>query len=148
MASPTRRVLQTYVLKGGKLVLIATEDTPGTSSGIGGVTWVWKEFHGSDGKSIILAQPEQYTLQFLADGKVSIRADCNRGSGTYTLDGNNLSLSIMAMTMAACPPESLSDQYVRNLNDAASYEFHDGRLQLNLKNNSVTMIFAAETKGN
>jgi heat shock protein HslJ len=148
MPSPTRRVLQAYALKSGKLVLTGTRDAHVTSPGIVGGTWDWEQFQGGDGRSIVVAKPEQYTVQFLADGKVSVRADCNRGSGSYEIDGHGLSISVMAMTMAACPPESLSDQYVRNLNDAASYALHDGRLQLNLSENSGTMTFVREKQGN
>ena len=148
MPSPTRRLLQTFALKSGKLVLTATEDATVTLPDIVGVTWKWEKFEGGDSRTIVVDRPEQYTVQFLADGKVSIRADCNWGSGAYKLNGSSLSVSIMAMTMAACPPESLSDQYVRDLNDVASYAIYDGKLHLNLKASTGTMVFVPEKQGN
>ena len=142
MTSTTRRVVQTYSLEKGKLVLTATQDTTTTLPGIVGVTWKWEKLKGTDGRSIVVDQPEHYTVEFLVDGKVSIRADCNRGSGTYKVDESSLSVSIMVLTRAACPPESLSDGYVRDLNRVASYALQDGKLHLGLKDNSGTMVFA------
>jgi hypothetical protein len=43
--------------------------------------------------------------------------------------------------MAACPPDSLSDEYQRLLVDVVSYVFEDGNLYLAIKYDSGIMKF-------
>jgi heat shock protein HslJ len=106
-----------------------------------GVVWKWEEFQSSDGSMVKPENPEAYTLEFLPDGSLGIQADCNRVVGTYTVDGSRLTLQATAMTMAACPPGSLSTQYLEYLNGVVSYVFEDGNLFLALKYDSGIMKF-------
>jgi heat shock protein HslJ len=69
------------------------------------------------------------------------------GNGTYTAENDGrapsgrIDIEIMAMTMAMCPPESLSDRFVQYLNEAAIY-FYDGEnLLFDLPADSGTMTF-------
>ncbi len=144
MASPSRQVMQTYSLHGKSLVLVSSKNGEPAAS-LSGTIWQWETLQGSTKETIAVDRPGNYTIAFLPDGKVSIRADCNRGSGTYRVKGNHLAISILALTRAACPPESLSDQYIRYLNDVASYAFESGRVSLNLKMGGGSMVF---TPGN
>ena len=107
-----------------------------------GVVWTWVEFQSSDETVVKPEDPAAYTLEFLPDGKLSLQADCNRATGTYTVDGSSLTLEVMGMTKAACPPGSLSDQYLEYLNNVVSYVFRDGNLYLALKFDSGIMEFA------
>jgi len=50
---------------------------------------------------------------------------------------------VQAMTRAMCPPGSLSDQFVKNLNAAGVWFVHDGDLYIDLFADSGTMRFAA-----
>jgi para-nitrobenzyl esterase len=60
--------------------------------------------------------PSKYTLSFGADGRLSARIDCNRGSAAWTSpEAGRLQLGPMALTRAMCPPGSLHDQIVRQL---------------------------------
>jgi heat shock protein HslJ len=43
------------------------------------------------------------TLVFQPDGRVAIESGCNTGSAAYTIDGQTLSLSAIAVTKRACP---------------------------------------------
>ena len=52
--------------------------------------WSWKETVMSDGKRISPDVPGRYTVLFQAGGKVAVQADCNRGTGTYALNGSAL----------------------------------------------------------
>jgi len=86
--------------------------------------------------------PERYTIQLLPDGRFHLRSDCNRGSGTYTLEGSHISFELGPMTMAACPIESLSDEFVRELDAAAITFMEDDDLFIDLKFDSGTMRFS------
>jgi heat shock protein HslJ len=148
MCCPSQQVVQTYALEGDQLV-----QTSGTGEGEGGeqtltgVVWQWTTFVDPL-NTITVDDPAQYTVEFKTDGNVSAKADCNQGNGTYTVEssetasGGNIDIEIMAMTMAMCPPESLSDQFVQYLNEAVIY-FYDGEnLGLDLPVDSGTMLFA------
>jgi hypothetical protein len=73
---------------------------------------------------------------------VSIKADCNNAGGSYTGDGSRLTIQIGPMTMAACPPESRSDQFVQLLGGAAIYFFEEDNLYIDLMADGGTMAFA------
>ena len=57
-------------------------------------------------ESFFVDQPENYSLTFNADGKVAIKADCNKATGSYQSEETNLAIKIGGMTRTACPPES------------------------------------------
>jgi hypothetical protein len=70
---------------------------------------------------IRIDQPDLYTLRFVSDNGFMLRADCNRGGGTYTREENRLGLQVTRVTRAACPPGSLSDDYLRHLNEVYGF---------------------------
>lgn len=115
---------------------------PAGTTGLTGGIWVWLETQYGDGSTQAVDDPTRYTLEFMTDGSVAVGADCNRGTGTYTADGESLTISIMAMTMAACPEGSLSDKFVQELNSAATHVMQDGNLFINMKLDSGNMKFA------
>jgi heat shock protein HslJ len=142
MCCPTQQVVQSYALEGEQLVL-----TSSGSPSLTGVVWQWTSFTDPLSKTTV-DDPTLYTVEFRTDGSVSAKADCNQGNGTYTAEGGgsapsgSIDIEIMAMTMAMCPPGSLSDQFVQYLNEAAIY-FYDGEnLGLDLPADSGTMLFS------
>jgi heat shock protein HslJ len=113
-----------------------------------GVVWEWIGFTDPVDEPLVIADPAQYTVEFMADGTVAAKADCNNGAGSYTAAEGSISITIGAMTMALCPPESYSDQFVEYLNAVAVYSFIEGDLLLDLPIDSGTLRFqaaAAET---
>jgi heat shock protein HslJ len=107
---------------------LAGAQEPGAE--LSGITWELQEVTGFDGAVIIVAEPERYTLEFDDGGRIFAGLDCNRGMGSYELDGNELELSGIASTLALCPPDSLYDLYVARLNDVASFELAASQLTL------------------
>ncbi len=110
-------------------------------SGLLDKVWTWKRFTDPTGADISIDQPSQYQLLFQADGMVNIVADCNNGFGQYAVDGSGLWIEIQGMTMAMCPPDSLSDQYIAYLDAAATYLFDGNTLIINLMVDSWNMYF-------
>jgi heat shock protein HslJ len=75
--------------------------------------------------------PARYTLELQPDGRASIRADCNRGTGTWTSEGaSRLTFGAIAATRAMCTPGSLSDTYLAQFEWVRSYVLRDGHLFL------------------
>jgi heat shock protein HslJ len=91
------------------------------------------------------ANPVNYTVEFMADGSVAIQADCNRVGGSYTIDGKSIAIVLGPSTLAACPEDSLGERFASQLAGAASYFFRGGDLYLDLKYDSGTMSFEAQS---
>ena len=104
----------------------AMTESQGTT--ITGMTWKLQEVQEMSDNTIAIEDPDKYTLELQPDGKATVRADCNFGHGTYTMNGNQLSIEINTLTRAMCPPDSLSDQYINILNEANSYVLEGGNL--------------------
>jgi uncharacterized protein/heat shock protein HslJ len=74
---------------------------------------------------------DSYTLEFVDESAVRVRADCNRGQGTYERTGDSgLQLGPMAVTQALCPPDSLHDRYLSDLSYVRSFIARDGHIFL------------------
>jgi heat shock protein HslJ len=81
-----------------------------------GVTWQWVSSVRDDGNRAIPSDPSRYTIEFLADGRVMVQADCNRGSGQYTQGpGAAIAIGPLATTRVACPPGSLDTRFLGDL---------------------------------
>jgi len=63
-----------------------------------------------------------YTLEFPSDERLSVRADCNRCNGGYSLIDGTLEIGLLACTLAACPPGSLDGPYLSALGSATTLE--------------------------
>lgn len=108
-----------------------------------GTIWIWDRFADSGEKgSFLLPYPAAYRLELLPEGKYSLQADCNRGSGSYTLEGSRLTLNPGPMTLAECRPGSRSSQFLGMLPQVATYVLKGDVLYLNLKVDSGDMVFS------
>lgn len=77
------------------------------------------------------ADASDYTVEFLPDGTVAIKADCNRGTGSWSSEADGvLSFGPIASTKALCPLESLSEDLLSQFQWVRSYTFEDGNLYL------------------
>lgn len=141
MCCPTRRVVQRFVLRDNRLIKTSEEVRGKTDQMLTGTVWKWQETASPDHTTTAPPNPENYTLNLLPDGKVSIRADCNLGGGVYSWNGSEISIEITYTTRAACPPESLEGRYIRDLNAAAHYRMEGDFLYIDLKNDAGTMKF-------
>ena len=104
------------------------------------ITWQWVETITPVGITTV-EDPEKYTLELLPDGQFRITADCNSGSGSYTLEEGHISLEIGPMTRAECGPDSLDDEFLRDLGAAVIYFLEGANLYFDLMYDSGTMRF-------
>ncbi len=111
-------------------------------SEIVGVVWRLREIQRTNGQTVVVDEPDKYTLELLPNGQVRIRADCNRGFGSYTMKGSEISFHRTAYTRAACPPGSLFDVYTRNLEEANSYVVEGDTLHITYGIDGGIMKFA------
>jgi para-nitrobenzyl esterase len=103
------------------------------------VAWEWVSFT-TPVEEITIDAPERYTVQFMKEERVAMKADCNRGNGPYTLGADRqIAFGPFALTRMMCPPGSLSDRFVKELGRATSYFLQDGDLFLELPVDSGTL---------
>jgi heat shock protein HslJ len=121
----------------------ASQPAPsGTGQPLAGPVWKWTTTQMNDGSSKTPSDPNNYLIEFLANGHVAVQADCNRVAGTYTANGDHLAITLGPSTLAACPPGSLGDEFVKQLVNISSYLFKGENLILEIKMDSGSMIFA------
>jgi heat shock protein HslJ len=129
----------------------ATQAAQPAPSGAGqqltGTVWKWMITQMNDDSRKTPDDPNNYLIEFLADGQVAVQADCNRVAGTYVVTGNQLAITLGPSTLAACPPGSLGDEFVRQLGNISSYLFNGDNLILEIKLDSGTMTFAPSAPG-
>jgi heat shock protein HslJ len=107
-----------------------------------GVQWGLTELTETQPASqSIIPDPENYTLVFQPDGGLQILADCNSGFGSYTIDGDSMTIEIGVLTTAVCGAESLSSLFLDLLERVGSYELSQEELVLNLAEVAGTMRF-------
>lgn len=109
-----------------------------------GTVWALHHIQMNDGQRLVANPPEHYTVEFMDDGSLAVRADCNWGRGSFTTpEPHRLSVQPIATTRAACPDGSIGDAFVRSLNNANSFFFEEGHLVIELMYDSGTMQFSA-----
>lgn len=142
MCCPTKKVVQEFILNHGRLTKTSEklEGEPEQAIIIGTV-WKWQQTIYPDDTRAAPVNSDNYTLKLLSDGKVNIRADCNLGGGIYALREHEIYIEITHTTRAACPPGSLEQNYIRDLNAAAVYFFEADVLYVNLKYGAGRMKF-------
>ncbi len=70
----------------------------------------------------VISDPQNYTLQFSDDGRVSVQADCNRCFGNYETNGNAITIGpALGCTRAFCGEDSFFDEYVIALGSATTF---------------------------
>jgi len=115
-----------------------TSDGPPTAV-LTGTRWQLVEIQ-SMSDEVDTARPDDptlYTLSFHPDSSVALRLNCNRGTGSWSVQpssdtGGSLRFGPIAMTRALCPPPSLDERIAADLSFVRSYTLADGRLHLSL----------------
>ncbi|MFM1897087.1 MAG: hypothetical protein RLZZ385_2161 [Pseudomonadota bacterium] len=74
--------------------------------------------------------PAKYTVRFRSEGRLQVESDCNRGGGTWRQDGSSVEFEGVYSTQAMCPPGSLHNRFMMNLNTVRSFVTRDGNLFL------------------
>lgn len=103
--------------------------------------WQWTGT-ATPAETIDSPAPERYTLELAPNGRLLVRADCNRGTGSFRIGAGTIALGPIATTRMACPPGSLDARYLADLQRAARFFVAGGVLHLELPADAGTMRFA------
>jgi heat shock protein HslJ len=79
----------------------------------------------------------RYTITFADNGTAAIKADCNNVTAAYTTTpGGSITITPGPTTLAACPPDSMGQQFVAALSAVTSYSVNGNELVLRQPDNS------------
>jgi heat shock protein HslJ len=112
-----------------KITLTLREDAPVVDSALEGTTWTVTGTVQGDGTSSLDTQPATLLLQ---GGTAQVFAGCNTGSGTYTVDGANITFGAITLTKKACdaPATSLEATVVGVLTGTVGFDIEGTKLTL------------------
>jgi heat shock protein HslJ len=97
------------------------------SASLTGKTWQLTSVQVTGAGSVIppgvhsVADQLRYTITFNDDGTFDAVADCNSVGGSYTTDGNKMTITPGPSTLVACPADSYGDAFVAALGQVATY---------------------------
>ncbi len=111
------------------------------SNDLVGRMWLWQRTQMRDGRFVAPDAPDRYSLSFQPGGRVNLRADCNRGSGSYEINGGDMRMGPAAVTKMGCPGGSKDGEFLRDLARVTSYAVANGELALTLAGDVGTMRF-------
>ncbi|MBP1908502.1 META domain-containing protein [Methanolobus bombayensis] len=112
---------------------------------IADIEWQWSELvEDETDRQSAIPNPESYTISFEKDGTYYIKADCNQGSGSYTLKENALTLVPGPITLAYCGQDSLDDQYLSLLSNVTTVSIDNKQLILGIGDSGESMLFVKE----
>lgn len=99
--------------------------SPTASTGIPPIVWISDDFTPTVDTATpvegAIALGSEYWIQFLPEGQLSLRADCNGGFGSYEMDGSNLTLGPIGTTLMLCPDGGHGNDYLSALNTVTSW---------------------------
>jgi len=109
------------------------QPAPAYATGVLVGSWQLVKFLDSNGQSLVPGNKADYTLTFTAEGEVSVRFDCNHGSGKWaTASKGEIHFGPLAITQAACPAGSLHNRLIKDWPLIRSYTQQNGQLYLAL----------------
>jgi heat shock protein HslJ len=119
------------------------EEASDSSGQLVGTTWQWVQSIYEGDMIVASTDPTRYTITFLEDGTFEAQLDCNRGFGSYTLDGSGMTIGPIGSTRMACPADSLDSTFIEDLEAVESFAFADGNLHLTLSTDGVMELAPA-----
>ena len=102
--------------------------------------WRWQSSESATGKTTV-NKPENYQLEFMANGKIGVKADCNTGGGSYTTEDNNISFVRIFTTKMFCGEKSLDSRFIQGLESARSFRVEGNNLLIGGEGENGTMKF-------
>ena len=104
-------------------------------------TWRWIARAGS--QPISVPSPDHYTIKFNANGTYALRADCNNGTGNYTVNATKVKIGAANMTTKTyCGDASLDKTLASSLAAVTAYKMDaSGRLVLIMVNPVERLTF-------
>ena len=106
-------------------------DSQFVHSELAGTEWQLVKIMSMDDTESVPDDGSKYRLTFGDEGSVSVIADCNQGTGSYTSQSaGQLTFGPIATTMMACPEVSIASTFLAQFEWVRSYVLENGNLYL------------------
>ena len=115
-------------------------------SGLEGTLWRLTEYLGPAGTAVSVPQAVSASATF-SGGMVSGNAGCNDYTGSYTIDGDKLTIGPLAVTKKACGPAETAVEtvFLTAMGRVATYDVSGDSLELKTADAKVGLTFVATT---
>src|SRR5262249_48785357 len=102
--------------------------------------WVLEYFSNEDKSAGHDMTAAQITLKFAADETLSGSGGCNNYSGTYTVSGQQMTISKLASTQKACEQAVMDNEtkYLQQLSAVNAYNVNNSKLELTYASGTTT----------
>lgn len=123
---------------------LAGASSPEVATPLEGTNWQLTDYAGPEGNTIPVPEAVAATALF-EGGKVSGNSGCNTFTGTYTLDGEKITISQLATTMMACGDiqMALETAFTTAMSKVATWSISGDTLELKTAEGKVGLKFAA-----
>jgi len=111
-----------------------------------GTRWVATQINNGKGGVASVVAGTTVTALFGDDGTVTGSSGCNDYSGSYTIDGSNLTFSALTSTRKACVDEAVTTQetqYLAALGKVKTFGSAGDRLQLRDEGGALQVVYEA-----
>jgi len=130
----------------------ADTSVAGPRSPLNGTRWRLVEFQSMDDSLGVTrpGDPSLYTMELGADGRVSMRLNCNMATGSWSAQSGtdaasgSFEFGRLAMTSALCPPPSLDERIARDAEYVRGYLLRDGMLHLSLMADAGSYVWTPD----
>lgn len=118
------------------------------STQLSNTSWIVTGYN--NGKQAITSPIDgtETTIHFNQDGSFSGDTGCNTFSGTYRVDGDQLTISDTTMTLKAClDPDGIMEQesqFLAALNQADHYRLEDKNLEIRTASDEIAVTFTLQ----
>lgn len=120
-------------LLSGSLVALVASAACGSAGAqdLTGSRWQLIEIQSMNDTTEAPNTPSNYMIEFLPQGTVAIKADCNRGTGSWESEAEGMiRFGPIAATRALCSPTSISEAFLGQFEWVRSFTFDEGNLFL------------------
>jgi heat shock protein HslJ len=141
---------KTFAVNGDQLTLSGEDGTQlvvytAQSQDLAGTEWDVTNYNNGNQAVVGVLEGTTLTASFDKDGNLSGNSGCNQYTGTYKVDGNQITIGPLASTMMMCSdPAGVMDQeaqYLAALQSAASYRIEGNVLELRTKDDALAAMF-------
>jgi heat shock protein HslJ len=120
----------------------ACDESPTSPSELIGQSWRLVAIDRAGSSSLVPPGERRLALEFLDNGRLSVRADCNSCGGTFELTGARLTVRPLACTRAFCGNDSLDTPFLDALSNARTVHLEGS--QLTIQAGNATLRFTRD----
>jgi heat shock protein HslJ len=141
---------KTYAVNGDQLTLTGGDGAQlavykAQSQDLAGSSWEVTAYNNGNQAVVGVLEGTTLTASFNEDGTLSGNSGCNQYNGSYTVDGDQITIGPLASTMMMCSdPAEVMDQeaqFLAALQSAANYEIEGNVLQLRTEDDALAVMF-------